>query len=170
MPSRRKNDADALPSNVPAHLKPWPPAPEGNRRSVKHGARARVLPEVLQAKTREIYDALSASAPVRDEDDELPVADAHAVAIAAQALARLESVVAYIDKHGALDRRGKPIPAVGYETKLRRECAEHLASLGMTPKARARLGVDLVRQRDLAKEWSAKRASRADADATAEEE
>jgi hypothetical protein len=40
------------------------------------------------------------------------------------------------------------------ETKLRREAAEYLDALGMTPKSRARLGVDLVRARDLAQEWS----------------
>lgn len=51
-------------------------APAGNQRAVKHGAYARIAEAELEAKTLEVFDALAADAPDRDEDGGLPPHDA----------------------------------------------------------------------------------------------
>ena len=56
---------------------------------------------------------------------------------------------------GLFDQKsGAARPALDIERRLRREAAEYLDALGMTPRSRARLGVDLTQARDLAQEWA----------------
>jgi hypothetical protein len=52
----------------------------GNRRTVKHGAYARVSKAELELKTRELFDALAEDAPVRAADGGLPAHDNGGVA------------------------------------------------------------------------------------------
>src|SRR3954447_19711663 len=80
-----------------------------------------------------------------DGDGALPHSDAARVVVLAMALERLEQVAAWVSEHGPLDRRGRPRPAADLERRLRREVAEHLDSLGMSPRARGRLGLGLAR-------------------------
>jgi len=87
---------------------------------------------------------------VRAPSGDLPIYDRALVRLLAQSLCRLEDVTPWLDKHGAFDRRGKPRSALRWERLLRKEAAEYLDAMGMTPKARARLGVDLARTADLA--------------------
>ncbi len=122
-----------------------PPPPKGNKRHLIHGANA----EPPAVRVREIedrlYESLAAAAPVRVANNQLPPADAHTVRLAARTLARLESVSAWIDEHGPLDAKGKPRSAANWERRLTSTAAKLLASLGMNPAARARLGVDVKR-------------------------
>jgi hypothetical protein len=121
-----------------------PPPPKGNKLALKHGAHAKPPANRVRALENGIYDALAAAAPVRDGDS-LPAADAATVRLAARTLARLESVSAWLDVHGPLDKRGKPRSAANWERRLTATAAKLLASLGMNPQARARLGVDIQR-------------------------
>ena len=45
---------------------------------------------------------------------------------------------------------GIPRPAVEFERRLRAEARDHAAELGLTPRSRAALGLDLARSIDLA--------------------
>lgn len=69
-------------------------------------------------------------------------------------LCRLEDVSGHLRDRGLEDERGNLRPAVELEGRLRREAADHAAQLGMNPTARARLGLDVARGRDLAMEWA----------------
>jgi hypothetical protein len=124
--------------------KPPPPPPKGNKRAVVHGAKAEPPANRVRELEDGIYTALAQAAPVRDAD-ELPAADAATVRLAARTLARLESVSEWLDQHGPLDAKGKPRSAANWERRLTATAAKLLASLGMNPQARARLGVDIKR-------------------------
>ena len=137
-----------------ANLRPGAKAPEpGNVRALRHGGYGRIA-ETLEAKAGEVYEALSADAPLRGPDGGLPPADAAAVTLLARCLVRLESVCEYLDRRGWETEDGAPRPAVELEARLRREAADHLDALGMSPRSRARLGLDLQRGFDLAAEWA----------------
>lgn len=110
-----------------------------------HGAYARVAPERVSAKVREVADALAQDAPVRADDGGLPAADAVAVRQLAETLCRLEDIDAYLIRRGWEDESGKPRPVLEYEGRLRGHVLDLLRELGMTPRARAALGLDLVR-------------------------
>ena len=126
------------------------PAPNGNRHVRAHGGYAAVALERLAQREREVYAALAADAPLRDGDGSLPRADAVVVRLLAEALCRLEDVAAWVRLHGVLDDSGDVRPAAQREAELRRETLTYLAELGMTPRARARLGLDLAAGFDLA--------------------
>jgi hypothetical protein len=129
-----------------ANRRDAPPAPKGNRRAVKHGARATPPAKRVAALTAEIAAAL----PVRDGDGGPPIHDLHVVGLMAVTLARLESVTAYVDRLGPL-ARGKLREAAVYEDRLVVRAANLADRLGMTPRSRAALGLDLARtQVDLA--------------------
>jgi phage terminase small subunit len=133
-------------------------APAGNQRAVSHGGYAALARDRLEVKVREVYDALAEDAPLRDADGGLPAQDSTVVTLLAECLCRLEDVTANIRDCGVFQARGKHKgtvrPAVELESKLRREAAGYLDSLGLTPKSRAGLGLDLARTRDLAQEWA----------------
>jgi Phage terminase, small subunit len=141
-----------------ANLRNAPPAPKGNQRARKHGGASPVESAQLEAKAHEVYDALAAQAPVRDARGDLPAYDTAAVRLLAETLCRLESVRGWLDRYGTFDEKTKaPRPAVDLESKLRREAHDYLDALGMTPRSRAKLGVDLGRMAtlDLAQAMSA---------------
>jgi hypothetical protein len=136
-----------------ANLSARPPAPPvGNVRALAHGGYAAVARDRLDAKVRDVFDALAADAPLRDSAGELPAADAAAVHLAAEAMCRLDDVAAHLRDRGILDTKGELRAAVDVERRLRLEAADHLASLGMSPAARARLGVDVAAAARLAVE------------------
>lgn len=148
-PSQRQQRPAKSPSGTEQGPKP-PAPPTGNRRAVSHGAHAQVLPARLDAKAQAVYVELAADAPVRGQDGDLPAHDREMVRLLARCLCRLEDVSAWLDEHGVLDRRGKVRSAALWERRLRSEAARYLAALGMTPTARAKLGLDLARTVDLA--------------------
>src|SRR2546427_11714476 len=85
--------------------------------ALKHGAHAQPPATKVRAIEDAIYDVLASTAPVRD-NAELPEADRAAVRLCARSLTRLESVSAWIDKNGPLDRKGKPRSAALWEQRL----------------------------------------------------
>jgi hypothetical protein len=133
------------------NLRPAPPAPLGHTRTLKSGGRATAKTLPVAETAAEIRDALAAAAPVRDDAGELPVADEPVVELAALALCRVRRVSAWLDAFGFMDERtGDVRPAVRYLEEATRTADRLLGSLGMTPTSRAKLGLDLVRQIDLA--------------------
>ena len=136
---------------------PPPPAPEGNQRHRTHGGYARVAIERLDVKVREVFDALAEDVPLKDRGA-LPAADTVAVRMLAETLCRLEDVSAHIRSFGLIDAESGAVKTVvDVEARLRREVADWLDSLGMTPRARAKLGLDVVRAAsafDLASHWA----------------
>jgi len=156
-----------------ANLTARPPAPpSGNQRARRHGGYSTIALARLDAKAREVFDALAADAPMRDAD-QLPAADAALVRLAAECMCRIDTVSAYLAAHGVLDDKGNVRPAAELEGRLRREAADYLDALGMTPRSRAKLGLDVARAQtfDLAEYWAAQdvAAERADVDGQAHE-
>ena len=135
------------------------PAPAGNQRRVTHGAYRQLLDSAdLDAAERRVFAALAEDAPVRGADGNLPAADAAAVRLLADVLVRLDGVRDFIRRRGIEDADGNLRETVlDLERRLRLEAADHSAALGMTPRARAALGLDLARATsfDLAAHWSA---------------
>jgi hypothetical protein len=120
-----------------------------------------------------VYDALAADAPLRDPEGELPVPDAAMVRLLAECLCRIESIGAYLRDHGIVDPKTKqPRESVIYlEARLQNNASDYLDALGMSPRSRARLGLDLARtQFDLAKFWQESEQDGEAIDAEAEEE
>ena len=136
--------------NSRANLRQGPAAPPGNRLAVSHGGYATIARDRLEARQREVLDALSADAPLRDGRGELPRHDAAQVALLAEVLCRLEAVNAYLAAHEYLHPKGGVRPAAELAGRMRREAADYLDALGMTPRARAGLGLDLKHTVDLA--------------------
>lgn len=140
-----------------ANLTPRPPAPEsGNQRARTHGGYATVARDRLEAKVLEVFDAVASDAPLRDADGELPRHDHAQVALLAECLCRLEDVSANLRDYGLFDQKtGAARPALEVERLLRREAADHLDAMGMSPRSRARLGLDVARGIDLAQAMAA---------------
>jgi len=120
-------------------------APRGNRRTLQHGAYAALPPERVDAKVREVVGALARDAPVRDADGGLPAADAVIVRQLGETLCRLDSIAEYLGRKGWEGEDGRPRPVLDYEARLRGHVLDLLKELGMTPAARAKLGIDLMK-------------------------
>jgi hypothetical protein len=126
-----------------ANLRNAPAAPEGNRRRATHGGYGRVARERMEAKALAVFDALSEDAPLTERGG-LPAADAAMVRLLAECLCRIEGVSEWLTLHGMLGEDGEPRAGVlELERKLRAEAAGYLDALGMTPRSRAKLGVDI---------------------------
>lgn len=136
-----------------------PAAPTGNQRRVTHGAFRRLLDDAdVDAAERRVFAALAQDAPVRDAAGDLPAADAPAVHQLACVLVRLDGVRDFIRRRGIEDSSGNlRVTELDIERRLRLEAADHGAALGMSPRSRAALGLDLARAQsfDLAAHWSA---------------
>lgn len=132
--------------NSLANLRNAPAAPTGNARAVRHGGYAALPLTQLQGEAREIYEWLAAAAPLRDEIGELPAADEAAVEVAARALKRWRAVWMWCESFGRLDEKtGAEKPAARYELACEASLNRALTVLGLTPEARLKMGVDLVR-------------------------
>jgi hypothetical protein len=77
-------------------------------------------------------------------------ADRVAVELLAVALRRLQQVEASLDRAGLLTRRGQVRPVAGLLVQLLREARAYCEALGMTPLARAKLGLETGRALDVA--------------------
>jgi hypothetical protein len=138
-----------------ANLRPGPKAPPGNRLAESHGGYSAVSAEEREERVGRVFEALGEDAPMRGPDGGLPRADAVAVDLLARCLVRLERVERFHRDCGWLDPKTKlPRPSVDLEGRLRREALDLAESLGMTPRSRARLGLDLGRTFDLARHWA----------------
>ncbi len=133
-----------------ANLTPAPPVPpDGNTRRLTHGGYATIVRARLDEKMREVFDALAGDAPLREADGSLPAADALVVELLAECICRRENLREYLADYGWRDDESKePKTAVlDLERRLRREAAGYADALGMTPRSRVRLGLDVVRVR-----------------------
>jgi hypothetical protein len=149
-----------------ANIRPAPAPERGNRRALKHGGRARPTPAHLAAIEQELLDGL----PVRSADGSPPAHDLGVVRLLAVCLCRLQTVDAWLTEHGPIARGGKVRDAVNVEMKLRSQAARLYSELGMSPRSRAALGLDLARVRDLALEMAAEDDDVTDADVIDDEE
>lgn len=118
------------------------PSPTAN---LRHGGYAAIARRDLDEKRAEVREALTLDAPLRDPDGGLPAPDALAVSMLAEVLCRRDNVREYLDRRGWEGDDGQPRPAVDLERRLRSEALDLMRELGMTPKARAALGLDLIR-------------------------
>lgn len=148
-PSRRPSGRAVARTGTPGAPRP-PAPPAGNKRGLRHGAHAEPDPLLAAGKAEALAAVLAAAAPVRDELGGLPAADRAMVVLLAKTLCRLESVSEWLDEQGPLDRRGKPRSALRAESKLSNQAVSYLKELGLTPRSRAALGLDLARVVDLA--------------------
>jgi hypothetical protein len=108
----------------------------GNRVALKHGSRAVVA---LQPRAAEIADDLRRIVPAATEADE------PAIRVASLVFAQVEAGHAYIAEHGWYDEDGKPRAIMQTFPTLQAEARRWCEALGLTPSARARLGLDLSR-------------------------
>jgi hypothetical protein len=156
-----------------ANLKNQPPTPPlRNTRALKHGARATIPRDQLDAEIREIYEAFAQSVPVRDERGELPQADEGAVEIAARALKRWRGVVAWCETYGRFEEKSGEIKrAAEYEISCERRLHEALDVLGMNPASRLKMGLTVAQtsQFDLARHWAEEESIEGEAEEEAEE-
>lgn len=119
-------------------------APPGNQRARSHGGYAEVAQERVNSRVGELLAALAEDAPLRGPDGGLPAHDTVAVHLLATTLCRIEDVERHLTAYGYLDAKGDVRPAADLAGRLRREAADYLDSLGMTPRSRVRLGLDLA--------------------------
>lgn len=135
-----------------ANLTARPPAPPvGNVRALVHGGTARKATLIAAGSWAAlIFGELEAEAPLRAADGGLPAHDRQAVELLASALARLQAVEGWLATRPAVNEKGLPWPAEDTARRLRREVADHLDALGMTPRSRAKLGLDVARTGSLA--------------------
>jgi hypothetical protein len=79
-----------------------------------------------------------------------------AVEVAARALKRYRSVSGWCDLHGRLDDKGEVKQAARYEVTAENQLHRALDSLGMSPMARSKPGLNIARTAgafDLARHW-----------------
>lgn len=169
------SDPDAR-SRQLANLRPGSGAPVGNGRAVRHGAYAAVTEAELSGKVRELVEALGADLPVRERDGGVPAADGLALRLLAENRVRRARVAESELRHGIEAPDGKLRGIVEFGLRLDREARALAVELGMTPRSRAALGLDLVRAQSASEQLAdlaaAGRRTRhgADVEATAEDD
>jgi hypothetical protein len=124
-------------SNQLANVRPAPPAPKGNKRTMTHGGQAQ-----HPRRQAQLEKQIAAALPVRDANGDPPAHDAIAVALLALTVARLESCARYVTQHGQI-KRGKVSPAAQLEEQLTARAAKLAGELGLTPRSRVALGLTL---------------------------
>jgi P27 family predicted phage terminase small subunit len=109
----------------------------------------------MAAKEAEIVEALAEAAPVRASNGELPSHDIFAVKLLAQEWVRYENMSVYLSEHGWADEKGElRHPVTDMLGKSADRILRMLDAMGMTPKSRAKLGLDLVKQASFAEAMS----------------
>jgi len=129
-----------------------PPAPFGNQRAAKshaHSKPDKFIKEIEEAR-RLLIEGLSDRAPIKGSDGRPHPADEPTIEQAAIAVGRVRAIDNYLALNGYLDEDGNPRPALEALDKAQRRATDLLDRLGMNPRSRAALGVDLVRAADLA--------------------
>ena len=121
-----------------------PAAPVGNQFGTRHGGYGRLAAAHVDAKVRELMTALGDDLPVREADGSVPRADAVVLRLLAEALLRLESVTDFLNRRGFEDDQGHIRPAVDVEARLRGQVLDLCQQMGLTPKSRLALGIQLV--------------------------
>lgn len=120
------------------HGHPVAPAQPGNTLAAKSGVYSERL---LRPRAEELRAELQELVPVST------AADGPAIELLAWNLARIERANAYLAEVGILDGRGEPRPVLKVLSTWERTAARLFDQLGLTPPARAKLGVDVQRLR-----------------------
>jgi hypothetical protein len=132
-----------------------PKTPEGQARSLAnlvqyrdkmpreyHGVHQVAL---LQPQTRQLADQINAILS-GDAGAYIRPADQVTVGLLAVALRRIKQAEEYLDKVGGLtNKQGQVRPVAELLVKLLKEARELCNTLGLTPQARARLGLNVAR-------------------------
>lgn len=128
-----------------ANLRTGPPARQGNQLARQHGSYAEVTAEDRAGEVEMIFEALAADAPIRGADGGLPAADSVVVEMLAENRVRRKRVNLEELRHGIEDRNGQIRSIVQFGWRLDEQALRLCSELGMTPAARARIGVDVVK-------------------------
>lgn len=118
----------------------------GHTASLKHGARSPARVSARAAELLPEVEAMCEGMPAGSP------AFAAARSLLATRLARLSLVTDWLAERGevTVTDEGEPGAGVNYEQRCIREVERSLASLGLDVVSAARVGVDVVRARDLA--------------------
>lgn len=116
-----------------ANLRPFS---SGNGAALRHGAYS---PLRLAPRADEIATELREIVPARTDADE------PTVRLLALTLAQVEAASGYVAERGIVDAKGKPQPILRHLGTMTNTAARLCDRLGLTPTARAALGLDLVR-------------------------
>jgi hypothetical protein len=108
----------------------------GHRLSLRHGGRAVVAHE---ARARELADDLRELVPARSEADE-PM-----IRLLALTLAQVEAMAGWLSEHGLVDEDGEARSILKHFGTMLNSAARIADRLGLSPLARAQLGLDLSR-------------------------
>jgi hypothetical protein len=124
-------------------------AKPGNDLAVKHGGHA----QIVAGELADVAAQITAALPVKHQADEWAVAEL------ADALIRLHRFRAWLAEHDPWKQRGKMQlakvkSAMRWEERYAGRVLRLLKELGMTPAARAKLGVDIARSVSLAEAMS----------------
>jgi hypothetical protein len=128
-----------------ANLRRGGPVQPGNRHTVTHGAYARITQAELDAEVRELMDAIGEDLPVREADGGVPAADVILLEMLAGNRIQRRRVRESEVRHGIEERDGGLRPVVGLGVTLDNQALRYLEQLGMSPRSRAALKLDLVR-------------------------
>jgi len=119
----------------------WQP---GTSPALKSGLRTRQpSPIVLDPIKHEIQDALEVDSPLRDPNGGVPAADTFMIELCAIQLLRVRRCAAFLALHGDEDGRGNLRREFIEYGKAVEQAARMLDRLGMSPRSRAALGVDV---------------------------
>jgi hypothetical protein len=110
----------------------------------------------LEQARADLYAQLAEAAPVRETDGSLPVHDQAAVEITARALARYRQIDDWLCEQGDDLESDTVHRAHVLLNGASKTLADLLDKLGMSPRSRAALGLDLKRAQafDLAQHWA----------------
>jgi hypothetical protein len=112
----------------------------GNNRAVTHGMFSQLT---LGPRADELASWLGEIVPAAAGTDE------PAIRMAAQVFAQVEAGARYVAEHGWYDEAGEPRGVMRALPTLQAEARRWCEVLGLTPAARAKLGLDLVKGKDL---------------------
>jgi hypothetical protein len=134
-----------------ANLKNGTGAQKGQQVALRNGSRAKLPVGDLAQAREEIQEALAAAAPLRDREGGLPIADRAAVEIVACGLSRYRYMQEYLENLTPFTSGGRLRYTLVRELRrTEKQLLAALAELGMTPKGRASLGLDLARTQEIA--------------------
>jgi hypothetical protein len=117
----------------------------GLQRATKHGVYAVIAERELSGKVRELYEAIGEDLPVRDAGDGVPAQDAIPLRMLAETLIRRERIRESELRHGVETPDGKLRGIVEFGLRLDNQALRLCIELGLTPRSRAALGLDLIR-------------------------
>ncbi len=134
----------------PARGYNWAPFEVGNLVGLRHGAMSRFA----------LAEADELAADLVEFVPHLGPADAPAIRDYAIAQVRAWRLAAWVEKHGELDGKGKPIPALAALREWLSRAEKARARLGLDPRSARDLAVSELIVRDLAAELQAASATR----------